>query len=208
MATLTQLYTRLILETNRDDMGSGGEAEQAKVDAVARAIEFHADELFWFNRKTSTKDTVASTATIALPTGMRCAVQLSYNGTPLQKVQLEDIQYLEETGLPTKWAENDGAVQLWPIPDAVYTLDVFGIADLGVPASTNEWTTEAYDLIDATARKILYRDYFRDVEGNALAVAAEEEHLAKLRRETRKRGHTPLRSDIPVPSGFNINTGI
>lgn len=208
MATTAQLYTRIILDTNRDDMGSGGELEQAKIDAVAAAVDMHADELFWFNRKTSTKATVAATSTIALPTGMRAAIQLSYDGTPLAKYQLEDIQHLETTGLPTKWAENDGAIQLQPIPDAVYTFDVFGIADLGVPASTNEWTTEAYELILNQAKVILCRGPLRDPEGLALAKDGLEEALTKLRRETRKRGHTPLRSDLAVPSGFNINTGI
>ena len=40
-----QLYARIILDLNRDDMGSGGELEQAKIDAVADAIELHAGEL-------------------------------------------------------------------------------------------------------------------------------------------------------------------
>lgn len=207
MATLTQLYTRIILETNRDDMGSGGELEQAKVDAVARAIEFHADEEFWFNRTSGTKATVANTATIALPTGMRVARAISYQQTPLRSVDLSTIEYLTATGQPTQWAENDGAIQLSPIPDAVYTLSLYGLADLGVPASSNEWTTEAYDLIVETAKKFLYRGALRDWEAAQAAQAAEEEHLAKLRRETRRRGRTSLVSDLQTGTRFNILTG-
>jgi len=54
MSTLAELKTRIILDTNRDDMGAGGELEQALADAIADAIEFHAGTLFWFNRASGT----------------------------------------------------------------------------------------------------------------------------------------------------------
>lgn len=203
MATLAQTYTRLILELDRDDMGSGGALEQAKVDAVDRAIEHHADELFWFNRKTGTANTVASTATVALPTGMRLALAISYNETPLTKRPLDEIQHFDvTTGLPTSWAENDGAIQLHPIPDGVYTLDIFGIEELGTPASasSNSWTTTAYDLIIAEAKLRLCRGVLRDPEGAAFARNERDEMLAKLRRETRSRGRANLTSDLPIPT--------
>jgi hypothetical protein len=208
MATLTQLYTRIILDLNRDDMGASGELEQAKIDAVAAAIDNHADELFWFNRASGTKATVASTATIALPTGMRIAKQISYQQTPLTKVKPEDIQYLTTTGLPTRWAESDGAIQLYPIPNAIYTLSLYGVADLGVPATTNEWSTEAYELIAAEAKMILCRGPLRDPEGLGLARDGRDEALAKLRRESRTRGMTGLVADLPPEVGtYNINAG-
>ncbi len=207
MATLAELKTRIIAETNRDDMGTGGELETVLGNAIARAIEFHADEAFWFNRKSGSVSTVASTATVALPTGMRIPVTASYNQSKLTKVALEDIEHLTTTGIPSSWAENEGLVQLSPVPDAIYSLLVTGIADLGVPASTNEWTTYGYDLIAATTRKILYRDVLRDVDGYNLAKMAEDEELAKLRRESRRRNRVGLTTDIPVPTGFNIVTG-
>src|SRR5688500_13028119 len=104
MATLAQLYTRIILDTNRDDMAASGELEQAKVDAVADAIAKHAAEEFWFNRASGTKDTVSGTATVALPTGVRVAKRVTYSGAPLTKVPLRDIQGLTDSGQPTKWA--------------------------------------------------------------------------------------------------------
>lgn len=207
MATLTELKTRVILETNRDDMSAGGAMEQALIDAYTRAIEFHADEAFWFNRKTGTVSTVASATNVALPSGMRIAQIISHLQVPLIKAALGDIEHLAATGLPTRWAENEGAIQLSPIPDAAYSLKVTGIAELGVPATTNEWTTEAYDLICARTRLILYRDYLRDGEGASFASLAEAEALTKLRRETRRRGATVRGTDLPVPAGFNIATG-
>jgi hypothetical protein len=214
MATLTQLYTRLILDTNRDDMGSGGELEQAKIDAVVDAIEKNADELYWFNRKTGTVSTTASTATVALPTGMRIPLVVTYLGAELQKVRLEEVEAAVNvsspiTGPPSKWAEDGGTIHLYPTPDAVYVLGVYGIADLGVPASSasNAWTTEAYDLILGEAKVILCRGPLRDPDGLALAKDGREEALTKLRRETRRRGNAPMTTDIPVPQAYNILTG-
>jgi hypothetical protein len=138
---------------------------------------------------------------------MRIPLVVSYNQSPLGKVSLEDIEHLTATGVPGSWAENEGLIQLSPIPDAVYSLKVTGIADLGVPASSNEWTTEAYDLTAATARKILYRDVLRDTEGFQLAREAESEALTKLRRESARRRRVGLTTDLAVPTGFNIVTG-
>jgi hypothetical protein len=162
MATLTQLYARIILDTNRDDMGAGGELEQAKIDAVADAIEFHADELFWFNRKSGSASTAANAATVALPAGMRIPLVVTFLGAALARVPLEEIEARqnvssETTGPPSRWAEDEGAIHLYPTPDAAYTLGVFGIAELGVPATANEWTTQAYELILNHAKIILCR---------------------------------------------------
>src|SRR5207237_4201033 len=124
----------IILDTNRDDMGPGGELEQAKIDAVADAIDLHAGELFWFNRASGTLSTVAGTATVALPAGMRIARVVTWLGAPLRKIALDKIEAAENvsapvTGPPCRWAEDDGAIHLWPIPAAAYTLAVHGIAD-------------------------------------------------------------------------------
>lgn len=208
MATLAQTYTRIILELNRDDMGTGGELEQAKIDAVDRAIEAHADELFWFNRKAGTANTVAATATVALPSGMRLALGVSYNQAPLTKVPLDQIEHLTTAGVPTQWAENEGAIQLYPVPDGVYALLVTGIEELGTPASaaSNHWTTTAYDLTVAEAKLRLCRGSLRDPEGASLALGERDEALGKLRRETRRRGGVNLQSDLPVPTGYNLLT--
>lgn len=212
MATLTQLYTRIILDTNRDDMGSGGELEQAKIDAVADAVEFYADELFWFNRKSGTISTVASTATSALPSGMRIPQIVTYLSQPLLKVELEVIEaaYYAASpvlAVPQKWAEDGGLIHFYPTPDAVYSMPVYGIADLGVPGTSNAWSTEAYELILSEAKVILCRGPLRDVDGLALAKDGRKEALDKLRRETRRRGKVPSSTDLPVPTGYNILTG-
>lgn len=212
MATITQLYTRLILDLNRDDMGSGGELEQAKIDAVASAVDRWASELFWFNRKSGTLSTTANVATVTFPTGMRWAKIVTYLGMNLRKVELEDIEQIYNgttpvTGPPSVWAEDEGAAHFWPTPDAVYSLPIYGIADLGVPGTTNEWTTEAYELTLSEAKIILCRGPLRDPDGMALATLARDEALAQLRKETRRRGWTNATTDLPVRQRYNIYAG-
>lgn len=212
MATLTALYTRVILQTNRDDMGTGGALEQAKIDAVAQAVEDWSDEQFWFNRASGTGNTTANVATIAIPTGIRTPEVVSYLSQPLQRFPLSAMEYdILTTGIPTAWAEDEGAIHLWPIPNSTYAIYVYGTASTGVPASgsdSNIWTTEAYDLIVATTCKRLYRDYLRDLDGATLSVAAENDALDKLLRETRKRGTSPLYSDVPQRRySYDINRG-
>jgi hypothetical protein len=212
MATLTQLYARIILDTNRDDMGSGGELEQAKIDAVADAIEMHAGETFWFNRASGAVATVAGAATAALPAGMRIAQVVAWRGAPLRRIPLEKIQAAENvaspvSGPPCRWAEDMGAIHLWPVPDAVYALAAFGIADLGVPADTNAWTAEGYMLILAEAKKILCRGPLRDPEGLALAADEAREALIRLRRETSRRGAAAPSTDLPATPRFDIVAG-
>lgn len=208
MATIDALQTRIILDTNRDDLT--GELAQALTDAIADSVEDYADELFWFNRKTGTANTVAATATVALPSGMRLAQKVTYLGCELPKVPLEAMEGRTETGPPSKWADDGNTVHIWPIPDAAYALSLFGIADLGVPTAgnSNAWTTEGYRLILACAKKILYRGSLRDPDGAALAANEEQEAISKLRRETKRRGVSELRTDVPRNrSTFNITRG-
>jgi hypothetical protein len=206
MATLAQLYTRIILDTNRDDMAASGELEQAKIDAVAAAIDKHEAEEFWFNRASGSVSTVAATGTVTIPAAVRVVKKITYSGSELEKVDLESIQGRTETGQPTKWADDDGSIRLWPIPDAVYALSVFGTAALGVPGSSNEWTTYGYELILNEAKVILCRGPLRDPEGLSLAKDGREEALAALRRETRRRAGTVLKTELGSSGSYNINS--
>ena len=210
MGTLGQLYARLILDTDRDDMAAGGELAQARIDAVADAVEQHSDEQFWFNRASAEATTTGGGAALALPAGIRIAGLVALGGEPLAKVALERIEHRTETGRPTCWAENEGAIQLWPVPDGAYALSVHGLASTAVPpdeSESNHWTSEARRLILATAKKILYRGSLRDPEGYALARDEEGEALARLRRETRRRDRAGLACDLPVRTGFDILAG-
>ena len=200
MPTLGALKTRIRTELDRDDMGTSGALEGVLTDAIARAVEFHSDEAFWFNRASGSATTSNGDATLDPPSGVRIATGVARNGALLARAALGDIEHLAGSGAPAAWAGNEGAIQLSPVPDGAYTLVVYGLASTGVPAldaDANIWTTEAYDLIAARVRLTLLRDVLRDSEGAALAKLAEDEALARLRRETSRRGRTGMTTDLP-----------
>jgi hypothetical protein len=208
MPTFAELKTRIIAETNRDDMGSGGELETVLAETIARAIEHHSDEGFWFNRIVVAAETSASVATVELPAELRIALAIACDGAKLRKAASETIAALAGSGRPILWGEEDEAVRLWPVPDAAYALSLSGIAELGVPADSNAWTEAGYDLIAARTRMLLCRDVLRDVEGAQLAAQAEEEALTKLRRETRRRARLKLAVDLPASvAAFSMVSG-
>lgn len=214
MASLLELKTRIRLETNKDDIAPGGEAVEALNLAIARAIEYYSDEAFWFNRDSGTAPTTSGTAYVPVPYAVRVPETVSYNGVPLQEASLSRIEPLTDRGLPSHWAENGGIIQLWPIPDATYSLSVHGVAQIDAPENDGDetvWTNEAYDLIAGRVKLLLCRALWGNIEGAQLAASEEGEALARLRQETRRRGRTPLRARGDEPwsarSSFNINRG-
>ena len=108
-----------------------------------------------------------------------------------------------EVGTPTRWAMDGDLVYLWPQPDNVYSLIVEGVAD----ADTATFATQAlYDLIAARVKVNLCRFPLRDDAGEAAALREEMDALARVRRETRERRMTPLRSRDFEGRRYNINT--
>jgi hypothetical protein len=209
MATLDQLKTRIILEVDRDDLGSGGEAEQALIDAYTDAIEYYAAQSFWFNRASGSVNTSAGVPTIAMPANVRSADRVSCNSDPLQKVALADIEDRTGAGIPSHWAENGGAIQLWPIPDALYPISIHGLSSTAVPATgsdANFWTTQACKLIVARSKATLFR-LFKEYDAMQAAEAEEAEALSRLRTETQGRGRVPLRAVGDEPWASPINNG-
>lgn len=211
MATLGELKTRIRLETNKDDIASGGEAEEALNTAIRRAIEYYADKDFWFNQTSDTA--TANAVTVARPASIRLAKVVAIGACKLKKVALADIQPSALSGEPTAYAEYGDSIWLYPIPGSSTVLTFYGTADLGVPAddsASNAWTTEGEDLICARAKLNLYRSLWRDTEGAMLAIGEEKDAYDSLLDETRKRMATPLRStgDEPyLPAYYDIRTG-
>lgn len=217
MATLLEMKTRIRLETNKDDIASGGEAETALTTAITQAIEYYSAEPFWFNHygatTTATASTTATVDYVAIPATIRIPQKVSYLTVDLEKVDLASIEALTDAGQPSRWAPSGDNIALWPVPDAVYALTVYGISKVAIPASdgaSNIWTTEALDLICARARFLLYRDIWFDKERMLAAAQAEGEALSRLQIETRRRTRTNLRHSADAPWRTNytdINLG-
>ena len=195
MATLADLKTRIITETNRDDL-SDTLATQL-LTHIQRACEYYADELFWFNSLVANVVTVSHTATVAIPVTFRRIDQVVLPAyfTEIQEKTLGNMPIGTIYGVPNCYAYYNDTLTFYPIPNAVYTLELTGLAQIDAPVAagdTSVWTDEAQDLIVSRAKMTLYRDQFRDPEGTQMAIGATQEHFAKLKRETAKRLETKL----------------
>lgn len=190
MATLGELKTRIISEMNRDDLLD--DLATALTQSIQGAIDYYANSRFQFNELRVTSP--ATTEYTDIPIDYRFVDQLwvIVGGVryPLRKLQMEDIESLYSVpliGQPTDWCEYQGQARLWPTPNKEYTLIWFGVADVSPAldytddASTNAWTVKGLDLIDARARFLLYRDYFRDEGGIAIAKNAEQDAYNNLK---------------------------
>lgn len=80
--------------------------------------------------------------------------QLSQNGT--------------HTGTPLNYAYYGGQIRLWPVPAAVYTVRIGGVAKVAAPATDNEadnpWMTTAEELIRCRAKYELFEHVLMDME--------------------------------------------
>jgi hypothetical protein len=209
MPTLADLKTRIITEMQRDDL-SDTLATQL-LTHIQRACEYYSDERFWFNALIANVNTVASVATVTVPSTFRRVdrVTIPAYTQDLIEVALGDIPIETVNSIPRGYAYYNDTLRLYPVPDAVYTLELTGMAAIAAPAldaDTNAWTNEAQDLIVARAKMTLFRAQFRDPEGTQLAIAETQEAFARLKRETSRRLATKLRA-LERKQPFDINVG-
>lgn len=206
MATLLDLKMRVAAELNRDDLED--DLSSVLATHINQACEYYADRRFWFNAIVTTMPTVANTATAAIPATVRRIDRLTIPslGVELVETVLEDVDCpTSQTGQPRRYSYYNDTVRLFPVPGGVYTLQIYGVAQIAAPATdaaSNIWTTEAYDLITAQVKMTLCRGVLRDPDGAQLAIAEVQDSLARLERETATRLVTPLRMPDGFPLGY------
>lgn len=197
MATLADLKTRIITETNRDDLND--ELANALTLCIQQAIDFYKNSRFWFNELREVSTIAAGSEYVATPSDfvwlddVRIIVGgVRYRFTKRSMDWIESMYSVPLTGQPTDWAEFQSQARVWPTPNINYSLIWLGVADVTPaidytdPNSTNDWLTHGYDLIDARVRFLLYRDYFRDDGGMAIAKAAETESFSNLKSRSNR----------------------
>jgi len=95
-------------------------------------------------------------------------------------------------GEPYSFTYFDQKIRLYPIPDAtVYTIRLqlgpYRLAPITATNEANAWTTEAYDMVRAMAKHILYRDILKDDNEAAKALAVYQAEHEALKAETSRR---------------------
>jgi hypothetical protein len=200
MATYQALKTRIADELSRDDLAT------QTISAIASAIQHHESKRFTFNEKRFLLPTVAGTEYYALTSMTQ--TDGSALGTDETLLEVDSItilinsepytlrdrtqQWLDRfgggttRGQPYDYGIFGNQIRLYPIPDAVYSLTISGLARLPTlsgDSDSNGWTEDGEALIRSEAKLILYRDILRDTEGAQLAASAVDRALEALQRK-------------------------
>lgn len=194
MSTLAQMRSRIADDLDRDDINT-------QIDkAINRAIEFYAKkERFWFNEVTASFNTVASQFNYSSSdTGISnireidyvkiaIASTLNFDLTPRTYKYVQDSNVGNYTSQPTDYAYYKENFFIYPVPNAVYAITVSytkSYTALSLDADTNDFTSNAEDLIEARASWWLYRRILKDYDAAADSKEEELEALQGLRIET------------------------
>lgn len=197
MSTFVQMRAVIADDLDRSDMTTQINR------AINRAIKYYEKEPFWFKETTGTFSTSSGTkiyTTATIPTDIskidRMEVVVSGNDQPLTEVtfdEIEDIDFSHQTGIPDRFAFYSNSIYLYPIPNGTYTIRLAytkTYAQLSADSDTNDWTTEAEDLIECRALWTLYSRTIKDDEEANKYKAAEEDALQALRSKTEQHNGT------------------
>ena len=185
-----------------------GNNNLASLDALIVAEMKHVQDtllegaafLPWFLEKTDdTVVTVADSRLVSFPTGFlrevpEQAIWLFGTAgdettlTELAKGDADELNYLygDETGSPKAYALfGESQFQLWPRPDAVYTLRVvyYGRDDVLSTDVTNKWLTWASDLVMAHVGNIVSTQYLQNPKQAAIYLKQVQAALTRLAQQ-------------------------
>ena len=206
MTTFATIKGRIADDIARSDLGN------QISDAVLSAIAHYESERFYFNdsRSVITFSTIINQPSYGaaensyLPGIVRVDAlfleETNITPYPLERYTPVDLEMLSPTttGKPTAFSHRTN-IRLWPKPNAVYTMRVHGVYRLTTLSSdtdSNDWLTDAEELIRSAAKRRLYGHVLRDFEGATAMAMAEQECLSRLRAETSMR--TGIGKIIPV----------
>jgi hypothetical protein len=177
--------------------------------AIPRIIKTYQSLPFWFNESRSyTFDTVAGTVWYGEAQDVDIGLIRQLDGVViedatngdyvLKPMNVLEIEYLTDVNSsqadPIGYAYYDQKIGLYPIPDDVYTVRLFGTFALAAPTDDtagNAWMVEAYDMIRAAVGGNLAFFKLRnfDLASSMMKMAKmKEEELLRDSMRRMKRG--------------------
>lgn len=190
-----------------EEIGKVGASLTAIVELqIQNAVEFYANQVFWFNEGNYTFTTSSSQAAYPWPSDFMAAefMQVSYGGANFQ-VEPKPYQWIAELdngkvfSVPAAYAMFNQNFRLFPVPNASYTIVLDyqkRLPTLSVSTDSNAWTTYGQDLIIARVEKVLHARKYRNPEMAQMCAQAEQDALTALRNLT----HESLGSGKIFPS--------
>lgn len=196
MATLLEIREDIADDLNRSDL-------TVQIDAaINRAINYYSKKRFWFNEDTMTFPTVASQKSYDMSANdiqQLFLVQATVNSTkfvlvPKPYTFVAGADTGNFTGYPEYWAWFANSIWLYPTPNDAYTITLSYqkiYEDLIDDTDENDFTNNAYALIEARARWWIYTHTIQDQELAGVSKAEEMEELECLMTKTEGYTHMP-----------------
>lgn len=168
---------------------------------IAEAIRFYQPKFFWFNESRNVEfatvihqsdyDFITSITT-EFYTIDGAFLTEGGNILDMRKTDYRALEILLDanstSAQPIAFAYVARGLRLYPRPNAVYPARLTGHIKIAVPladdAAGNEWMTEAFDLIKARAKALLYATRYRDTDGAAIERVVEADALSNLQSTT------------------------
>lgn len=199
MTTRATMKTEILADLRRSSAQLGSQT----ITAISAAIKFYQPKRFWFNESRSvTFNTVQSQSVYTFgSTGDITTEFYRIDGAvitdgndnrPMRRgdyVALETMIDADSTeDRPTRFAYIAKSLRLYHVPDAAYTVRLFGHVKLAEPAQDdtegNDWFVEAYELIKCRAKRYLGAHVLFDDKLVFNMTVAEREALDPLKKAT------------------------
>ena len=196
MTTFLRLQDVIASETRFVDRAADLKADEVSQIRlhINEAIKAHQKDAFWFNQQLWERNTEAAKEFYALPLEYVAGLTVSI-ATPRRKLRSISNDTMEgweprENAMPTHFALFANQYRLFPIPDAVYVLRLWGVRSyepLAADDDTNPWLQNAFELIREAAKARVFYSMLHDQENAAIAQNNAVSARADLMAETRRR---------------------
>jgi hypothetical protein len=198
MSTLAEMRSRIADDLNRTDMNT-------QIDKfINRSIIAYKKEPLWFTETSATFSTIASQSTYGSADGVPTTIdQIDYmevtvDSSNKYKIIPKDfsdiIRLLGITSstqqYPSYYAFYKNTIYFYPTPSTVRTITIYfkkSYATLALDADTNDWLTEAEDLIEARATWMIYKRVIKDYQAAQDAKVEEMEAIEFLRQISKNK---------------------
>ena len=200
-------FSNLMLQIADEIDDTVGEYAAQIQNACYQAIRFCERDVYYFNETrdetfvtVSGQEWYTGADNANIPTLIR--VQEAYcerqdgRRTRMNRTTPEEIEILADNaasrGEPYAWTYFGRRLRIYPIPDAEpYTIRLqlgpYRLATITDASDSNVWTTEAFDMVKARAKYVLYKDILKDATLAAEALNDYNDQHSALKAETSRR---------------------
>lgn len=195
MSTYGEIQDRINLDyLNRADLS----AETKR--SILAAVRHYERKHWWFNETATTLTTSAGQTFVAFPANYHKLELLQITiASADYKLIPQDFEWIKEAntartrGQPTDFAIHQNRIELFPIPDAIYTLPInylHKFPALNLSTDTSDWTSAVEDLIVYHATALMWGGVLRNPQKALVYKALEQTALSgiTLENEGRTRG--------------------